>query len=88
MQKVSATEFARNLRKVLDRVGETGEEYIVERGKRPVVKLSPVPEGRTAQQVMADLYRVLPEGAGDQWLEDARRGHERLSDELRDPWDS
>jgi antitoxin (DNA-binding transcriptional repressor) of toxin-antitoxin stability system len=84
VQKVSATEFARNLRKVLDRIGETGEEYIVERGKRPVVKLSPVPEGRTAQEVMADLYRVLPDRVGDEWLEDARRGRERLSSGLFD----
>ncbi|MGY6630306.1 MAG: type II toxin-antitoxin system Phd/YefM family antitoxin [Wenzhouxiangella sp.] len=88
MQKVTATEFARNLRKVLDRIGETGEEYVVERGQRPVVKLSPVPEGRTAQEVMADLYRVLPEGAGDAWLQDAQRDESALSDEVRDPWAS
>ncbi len=88
MQKVSATEFARNLRKVLDRIGETGEEYVVERGKRPVVKLSPVPEGRTAKEVMADLYRVLPDQAGDDWLKDARRGQSCLDDEVRDPWAS
>jgi antitoxin (DNA-binding transcriptional repressor) of toxin-antitoxin stability system len=88
MQKVSATEFARNLRKVLDRISETGEEYIVERGKRPVVKLSPVPEARSAQEVMADLYRVLPDAAGDEWLDDARRGDARLSNEARDPWAS
>ena len=88
MQKVSATEFARNLRQVLDRVAETGEEYIVERGKRPVVKLSPVPEGRSAQEVMSDLYRVLPDRAGDEWLEDARRGGATLSDEVSDPWAS
>jgi antitoxin (DNA-binding transcriptional repressor) of toxin-antitoxin stability system len=88
MRKVSATEFARNLRKVLDRVSETGEEYVVERGKRAVVKVSPVPAGASAREVMSDLYRVLPDSAGDAWLEDAKRGEAGLNDELRDPWAS
>ena len=82
MQKISATEFARNLLKALDRMGKSGEGCIVELGQYQAVKLSPVPEGRSAQVVMADLYRVLPDGGGDAWLKDSRT----LADEVLDPW--
>ena len=88
MQKITATEFARNLRKVIDRVCETGEEFVVERGRRPVVKVSAVPERQTAQEVLGDLFRVLPDGFGDDWLRDARHGSEGLKDDVRDPWAS
>lgn len=86
MQKITSTELARNLRAVLDRVKESGEEYIVERGRRAIVRLTPTAGHLTAEQALADLYRTLPEDAGDEWLKDARRGDDSLSDELRDPW--
>lgn len=88
MQKITATELARNLRAVIDRVRETGEAYIVERGGQPVAQVSPTPGEQTAAQALADLYRTLPPDAAESWLEDARRGHEALADELQDPWAS
>lgn len=88
MQKISATELARNLRAVLDRVRESGESYIVERGGQPVVQVSPTPGEQSAEQAMADLYRTLPPEAAEGWLEDARRGSSLLDDEARNPWDS
>jgi len=53
MQKVTATGLARNLRAVLDRVRESGETYIVERGGQPVVRLSPTPGEQSAEQALA-----------------------------------
>ncbi len=86
MRKITATELARNLRKVLDQVRETGEAYLVERGGRPVVQVVPTPGRQNAEQALADLYRTLsPEAAAD-WLEDARRGRENLGEAVRDPW--
>jgi antitoxin (DNA-binding transcriptional repressor) of toxin-antitoxin stability system len=86
MERITATELARNLRALLDRVSEGREEYLVERGRRPVARILPSPGELTAEQAMADLYRTLPDGAGDSWLEDARKGETVLDDELRDPW--
>ena len=88
MKKITATDLARNLRAVLDRVNETGEEYVVERGRRPVARVSQSPGLLTAEEAMADLYRAISPDAAVDWLEDARRGEALLSDELRDPWDS
>ena len=88
MQKITATELARNLRAVLDRVRESGEAYIVERGGQPVVQVSPTPGVQTARQALADLYRSLPPEAAEGWLDDARRGGKALDDEPRDPWAS
>ena len=86
MQKITSTELARNLRAVLDRVRESGEAYIVERGGRSVAQVSPTPGQQNAEQALADLYRTLPAEAAEGWLEDARRGGDLLDDELRDPW--
>ena len=88
MKKITATELARNLRAVLDRVRESGESYIVERAGQPVVQVSPTPGTQTAEQALADLYRTLAPEAAAGWIEDARRGTEMLGEELRDPWAS
>jgi antitoxin (DNA-binding transcriptional repressor) of toxin-antitoxin stability system len=88
MQKITATELARNLRAVLDRVRETGETYLVERGGQPVVQVSPTPGEQTAQQALADLYRMLPPDAAEGWERDARHGRAGLDETLRDPWAS
>jgi antitoxin (DNA-binding transcriptional repressor) of toxin-antitoxin stability system len=88
MRKITATELARNLRAVLDRIRESGESYIVERGGQPVVQVSPTPGEQTAEQALADLYRTLSPEAAAGWLEDARRGRDALDDESRDPWAS
>jgi antitoxin (DNA-binding transcriptional repressor) of toxin-antitoxin stability system len=88
MQKITATELARNLRAVLDRVRESGEACIVERGGQPVVQVSPTPGVQSAEQALADLFRALPPEAAEGWLDDARRGADALADEPRDPWAS
>lgn len=86
MKRITATALARNLRAVLDQVRETGEEYVVERGKQPVARVSPSPGQMTAEEALADLYRTLDPTDAETWQDDARRGEKKLSDELRDPW--
>lgn len=88
MKTITATELARNLRAILDQVRETGEEYIVERGRQPVARVTPTPGTMTAADALADLYRTLDPTVAETWERDARRGDEMLSDELHDPWAS
>jgi len=88
MKKITATDLARNLRAVLDQVNETGEEYVVERGRRPVARVSPSPGLLSADEAMADLYRTISPEAAEGWIDDARRDEALLSNELRNPWDS
>ena len=88
MRKITATELARNLRAILDRVAESGEDYLVERSGRPVARVVPGLGQMSAEQALADLYRTLPESAASGWLEDSRQGSNLLEDEPRDPWAS
>lgn len=85
---ISATELARNLRQVLDRLAAGGEDIIVERNHQPIARLLSIPPRLTALEVMADLYRTLPEGAARGWLEDARASDASLDREARNPWAS
>ncbi|MDT8439555.1 MAG: type II toxin-antitoxin system Phd/YefM family antitoxin [Wenzhouxiangellaceae bacterium] len=86
MKQITATELARNLSAVLDQVRESGEDYVVERARQPVARLSPTPGRMTAEQALADLYQTLDPVDAETWQADARRGDSALSDELRDPW--
>lgn len=88
MQTITATELARNLRQVLDRLALGGEDLVVERNQRPIARLMPIPPRQTALEAMADLYRTLPESAGRRWLEDSRGQDDTLGEALRDPWAS
>ncbi len=88
IKRITATELARNLSSVLDRVRETGEEYVVERSKQPVAHLSARPGHMTAAEALADLHESLDAEAAEEWEADARRGDSILSDELSDPWAS
>jgi antitoxin (DNA-binding transcriptional repressor) of toxin-antitoxin stability system len=84
---MTATEFAKNIKKTLDRLEFGGEEIIIIRNNHKIARLIPGSPHMTALEAMADLYRTLsPEAAAD-WLEESRMPA-RLRDELRDPWDS
>ena len=91
MKSITATELARNLRRVLDRVAIEGEEIVIERNHEQVARLLPGPARQTALEAMADLYRTLPENAAATWEADSRRGRwkgSRLDKGIRDPWAS
>ena len=74
MKTVTATELARNLRTILDRLAIEGEEIVIERNHRQVARLVPSPGRQTAFEAMADLYRTLPEDAAAKWEADSKRG--------------
>ena len=89
MRVITATELARNLRDVLDRLTTERQELVIERHRRQVARLVPLPGRETALEALTDLYRTLPEEAAAGWLEAARDGlGEALEDEPRDPWAS
>jgi len=91
MKTITATELARNLRRVLDRLAIEGEEIVIERNREQVARLLPGPARQTALEAMADLYRTLPEDAAANWEGDSRKGRwkgTRLDKGVRDPWAS
>lgn len=91
MKSITATELARNLRRVLDRLAIEGEEIVIKRNREQVARLLPGPARQTALEAMADLYRTLPEHAATTWEADSRKGRwkgSRLDKGVRDPWAS
>lgn len=89
MRTITATELARNLRDVLDRMARDGQAVAIERNRQQVARLVPGPVHQTALEAMADLYRTLPEDAAAGWEADGRAGAAgSLADEARDPWAS
>jgi antitoxin (DNA-binding transcriptional repressor) of toxin-antitoxin stability system len=91
VKTITATNLARNLRLVLDRLATEGEEIVIERNGQQVARLLPGPGQQTALEVMADLYRTLPDAAGATWQADSRIGRwrgSRLDTGIRDPWAS
>jgi len=83
MEKVSATELARNTREILDRVVALGEAIAVERNHTLIAQILPAERTMTAQQAFADLPPTLTSRQASQWLSDSR---ESLDDTIRDPW--
>jgi len=91
VRTISATELARNLRRVLDRLTIDGEDIVIERNREQVARLVPSQARQTALEAMADLYRTLPEDAAATWEADSRRGRwkgSRLDKGVRNPWRS
>ena len=88
MLTVTATEFARNFREMLDKVEFKHEELIVVRNNHEVARIIPGPARMNALEAMADLYRTLPEDAAEGWMEESRQTGDILKDEVRDPWAS
>ena len=88
MKTITATELARNLRQVLDRLVLEGEEVEIERNNQRIARLIPGPGRQTALQAMADIYRTLPPDAAAGWAEAGRQLTENLDKGVRDPWGS
>jgi len=91
LKTVTATELARNLSRVLDRLAVEGEAVVVERNGQEVARLLPGAARQSALEAMGDLYRTLPDSAGATWEADSRRGRwkgSRLDKGIRDPWTS
>lgn len=91
MKTMTATDLARNLRRVLDRLAIEGEEIVIERNHEQVARLLPAPARQSALEAMAELYRTIPEDAAATWEAESRKGRwkgNRLDKGVRDPWAS
>ena len=91
MRTITATNLARNLRRVLDRLAIEGEDIVIERNHQQVARLLPGPARQTALEALADLYRTIPEESIKTWEADSRKVRwkgDRLDKGLRDPWAS
>ncbi len=88
MTTVTATELARNFRSMLDKVEFKHEELVVIRNNHEVARIIPAPARMTALEAMADIYRTLPEDAGEDWLKDGRKIETKSAGKVRDPWAS
>jgi antitoxin (DNA-binding transcriptional repressor) of toxin-antitoxin stability system len=73
-RRVSATELARRLSDVLNRVHYQRETVIVERGGKPLCQLAPVPSSPDFQ--LSDLVALLAAlpSPGEEWAEAVEKG--------------
>ena len=86
MTTMTATDFARNLSRTLDRLEHGGEEVLVMRNGHPVAKLTPGAPQMKTLDAFADLFGVLPDEEGGRWLKDSARSGGTVAKELSDPW--
>lgn len=87
-KRITATQLARNLSRVLDAVVHRGEEVVIIRNNQLIARIVPGVPSMTALEAMTDLYQTLPVGAGDTWIRDSRQGGTVLSEKIKDPWDT
>lgn len=78
---MTVTEFAKNIKKALDRLEFRGEEIIIMRNNHKIARLIPGSYHMTALEAMADLYQTLPPEAAKDWEEDSRMSG-KLSEEI------
>lgn len=72
MKIITATELARNVDEILERVVVEREEIVIESNHREVARLVPSPKHLTALEAMSDIYGTLPEEAAATWEADSR----------------
>ena len=87
MTTMTITEFAKSIKKTMDRIEYGHEEIVLVRNHHKIAKIVPGCPHMTAREVMGDLYRTIPESAGKTWLEDSKI-HGKLNREMKDPWGS
>jgi antitoxin (DNA-binding transcriptional repressor) of toxin-antitoxin stability system len=84
MQTISATELARNTRKILDTVASRGETVVIERNHTMIAQIVPPERTMTASQVLAGLgLSVLTPKQAAAWLKDSK---DDFDETVRDPW--
>ena len=87
MIKVSATELARKLRKILDSVEFRGQQVVVVRNGDEIARIIAHTKKMTALEAMADLHTTLPEDAAKDWIQDSKMESQSFfSQEIKDPW--
>ena len=84
MLTITATDLARNTRKILDDVASRGEIVEVERNHVTVARIVPPEPTMTATQALAGLRPVLTPAQGAAWLRDSRGDFDHA---VADPWE-
>ena len=87
MVEMTVTNFARNLKNVLNMIEYSGEEIVLLRNNNRIARIIPGSPKMTALEAMSDLYRTLPEDAAAGWLK-ASRIKNKLAGEMKNKWDS
>lgn len=83
MQTISATDLARNTRKVLDAVAGQGETVLVERNHVAIARIVPPEPTLSASQALAGFQPLLTPQQAAGWLRDSRNA---FDEGLVDPW--
>ncbi len=83
VQSISATELARNTRKILDDVANRGESVAIERNHVTVARIVPSAPTMTAAQALHGLRPMLTRAEGLSWLDESRGDFDQT---VRDPW--
>jgi antitoxin (DNA-binding transcriptional repressor) of toxin-antitoxin stability system len=66
---ISATEAARNLSDLINRVVYRGEEFLVQRGGEPVCRISPVRYAQCSVAALSNFLRYVPGPDAEYWDE-------------------
>lgn len=83
MATISATELARQTSEVLDQVLRSGQSVSIERNRKPIAQLIPVPERLTVRELLAKLSPTLSGTKAQAWLVDSRAG---FDESVADPF--
>ena len=90
MHAVSATEFARNFRRMLDQVEHHGMTISIARHRKQIAIVVPQRPHQGAMEAFGDLYRPLAGAVEDDWLADIERVDQALACRFggaeQDPW--
>ena len=88
--KITATELARNLSDILNRVRYKGESFVIERNGERVAEIKPVTVSRTLSWgEFVARWDNLPKPDPEFW-DDVEEAHRMMNQPLPDPpsWDS
>ncbi len=66
---ISATEAARNLSDLINRVVYRGEQFLVQRGGEPVCRISPVRYAQCSVAAFSNFLRYVPGPDAEYWDE-------------------
>lgn len=82
MTVMNATDLARNLSRVLDRLEDGGEEVGIIRRGHVAAKLFPSDPRMTASEALSDLGGLLSPSEGEAWKRDIARFDRRALPEM------
>ena len=88
MKVLTVTKAARNFSRVLDEVERDGEEIVLVRNHRQIVRLVPEPAALNALEVLGDLYRTLDDKTAGALAEAVNKTRQNRTAALnaRSPW--